>query len=316
MWKRNQWTSLVHQWGGLDDLNNYNNFPTLGVTEHDNSTKLYASDLPDFVYCKRLFFIKKTMDIPRVETSPMLWGTIEHEIRRSLARAIRPEYESCNDIESLQNLNYQSAIDGALDYGMELGRTVKPQYYLRLEEIQPHLRYRLQIEEKQRREKAVKMARRGIKLERIFDELLPWKFEIGVGSRELGITGRIDQVFKINTSLIPLDFKTHRNRIAALIFKESHFEQLAVYALLLEQKYPEYSANMGIIKYTEDLHDEKFPITTKAKKNVIEHIKQTRELIQKNELPPKLSGEQSIKCESCYLKNFCFGLEKGEITKC
>jgi len=217
-----------------------------------------------------------------------------------------------NGYEYIPNLKRKHLeIDGALDYGMELGRTVRPQYYLRLEEIQPLLRYRLQIEEKQRREKAVKMAKRGMKFERIFDELLPWKFEIGVGSRELGITGRIDQVYKINTSLIPLDFKTHRNRIAALIFRESHFEQLAVYALLLEQKYPEYSANMGIIKYTEDLHDEKFTITSKAKKNVIEHIKQARELIQKNQLPPKLSGEESIKCQSCYLRKFCFALEDG-----
>ncbi len=297
-------------------MNNYKNFTTTGITQHDISPKLYASDLPDFVYCKRLFVIKKTMDIPRVETFPMLWGTIEHEIRRSLARAIRPEYESCKDIDSLKNLNYQSAIDGALDYGMELGRMVRPQFYLRLGEIQPLLRYRLQIEEKQRRDNAVKMAKRGIKFERIFEELLPWKFEIGVGSRELGITGRIDQVYKINTSLIPLDFKTHRNRIAALIFRESHFEQLAVYALLLELKYPEYSANMGIIKYTEDLHDEKFTITAKDKKNVIEHIKQARELIQKNELPPKLSGEESIKCQTCYLKRFCFALEEGEPSKC
>ena len=95
------------------------------------------------------------------------------------------------------------------------------------------LRYRLCIEEEQRRKKAVKMATKGIKFEHIFEELLPWKFETGVGSTELGITGRIDQVYKVGNMLAPLDFKTHTSRIAALMLKESHFEQLAVYALLL-----------------------------------------------------------------------------------
>jgi len=293
-------------------LNNYKNFPTMGITEQSNSTKLYASDLPDFVYCKRLSFMKKTMDIPRVETFPMLWGTIEHEIRRSLARAIRPEYESCKDIDSIKNLDYESAIEGALDYGMELGRKVRSQYYLQLEEIRPILRYRLKIEENQRRSKAVKMAKSGIAFEKIFEELLPWKFEIGVGSSELGITGRVDQVYKINNTLIPIDFKTHRSRIAALMLRDSHFEQLAVYAVLLEEKFPEYSVSKGIIKYTEDLHDEKFNITNKAKKNVIKHIKQARDLIKKNKLPPKLSGEESIKCKTCYLRKFCFALEEEE----
>jgi len=293
-------------------LNNSKNFPTLGITEPINSTKLYASDLPDFVYCKRLSFIKKTMDIPRFETFPMLWGTIEHEIRRSLARAIRPEYESCKDIDSIKNLDYESAIEGALDYGMELGRKVRAQYYLQLEEIRPILRYRLKIEENQRRSKAVKMAKSGIEFKKIFEELLPWQLEIGVGSTELGITGRVDQVYKINNTLIPIDFKTHRSRIAALMLRDSHFEQLAVYAVLLEEKFPEYSVSKGIIKYTEDLHDEKFNITNKAKKNVIEHIKQARELIKKNQLPPKLSGEESIKCNTCYLRKFCFAIEEEE----
>lgn len=283
-----------------------------GTTMHNQFTKLYASDLPDLEYCKRLFKIKKSMDVPRFETFPMLWGTIEHEIRRSLARAIRSEYESCKDIDSIKNLDYESAIEGALDYGMELGRKVRAQYYLQLEEIRPVLRYRLKIEENQRRSKAIKMAKRGIAFEKIFEELLPWKFEIGVGSSELGITGRVDQVYKINKTLIPIDFKTHRSRIAALMLKDSHFEQLAVYAVLLEEKFPEYSVSKGIIKYTEDLHDEKFNITNKAKKNVIEHIKQAREIINKNQLPPKLSGEESIKCQSCYLRKFCFAIEEEE----
>jgi len=286
------------------------------LTPGRSRLRLYASDLPDYVYCPRLFYMKKTMNIPRRETYPMLRGTIEHEIRRSLAKSLRPEYEACKTIEDIKNINYEPVIDGAIDFGLKLGRNVKLQYYLRLEEMKPILRYRLCIEEEQRRKKAVKMATKGIKFEHIFEELLPWKFETGVGSTELGITGRIDQVYKVGNILAPLDFKTHTSRIAALMLKESHFEQLAVYALLLEIKYPGYTAKKGIIKYTEDLHDEKFNITKKSKQNVIKHIKEAKDLVNSHQLPPKLSGEESVKCKTCYMRDFCFGLENGGQTNC
>ena len=292
-------------------MNTDNNFPTTGITQHDISTKLYASDLPDFVYCQRLFFMKKAMKTPRVETFPMVRGTNEHEIRRTLAKSLICEYESCRTVDSIKNLDYQSAIDGALDYGTELARSIRSEYFLQLEEMRPILRYRLLLEENQRHTKAVKMAQRGIPFERILDELLPWKFETGVGSDKLGITGRVDQVYKISNLLIPVDFKTHFSRISALMLKESHFEQLAVYGILLEEKYPEFSVKNGIIKYTEDLHDEKFNITKKSKLNVLKHIEQAKNLIKEHQLPPKLSGEQAIKCQSCFLRQFCFSLEDG-----
>ena len=278
--------------------------------------KLYASDLPDLVYCDRLFYMKKTMDIPRRETFPMMRGTIEHEIRRTLAKSLKCEYEACSSLDSLQKLDYKTAIEGALDYGRELARKVRSAYYLQLEEIRPLLNYRLEIEEKNRLNLAVKMAKKDIDFEKIFSQILPWQYETGVGSTELGITGRVDQVYKINNFLIPLDFKTHYSRISALLWKESHFEQLAVYALLLEIKNPGYKVKKGIIKYTEDLHDQIFKITNKDKKNVIGHIKKAKTLIKKHQLPPKLSGEKAVRCRGCYLKPFCFSLEDEGETSC
>jgi len=285
-------------------------------TSHKHSQRLFATDLVDLAYCPRLFYMKKTMDIHQVETFAMLKGTIEHEIRRSLAKSLKSEYESCETVDSLENLDYKSVIDGALDYGRELARKVRSEYYLQLEEIRPLLYYRLMIEEKNRLDYAINLIKKGEDFETVFSQILPWKYETGVGSIVLGITGRIDQVFRVNNFLIPLDFKTHFSRIAALLWKEAHFEQLAVYALLLEEKYPEYKVNKGIIKYTEDLRDEKFKITSKDKENIIDHIKDARNLINKHQLPPKLSGNESIKCKGCYLRQFCFSLEDGSETLC
>ena len=260
--------------------------------------------------------MKKMMEIPRAETFAMLKGTIEHEIRRNLAKSLKSEYESCKTLDSLKNLDYKSVIEGALDYGRDLARKVRSAYYLQLEEIKPLLYYRLIIEEKNRLDFALKMIKKGEDFETVSSQILPWKYETGVGSSRLGITGRIDQVFRINNFLIPLDFKTHFSRIAALLWKKAHFEQLAVYALLLEEKYPEYNVNKGIIRYTEDLQDQKFKIRNKDKENVLEHIKDARNLISKHQLPTKLSGDESVKCKGCYLRQFCFSFEDGGETLC
>jgi len=283
---------------------------------HQKQKNLYATDLVDLAYCPRLFYMKKTMEIHQSETFAMLKGTIEHEIRRSLAKSLKSEYDSCTSLSSLKHLDYKSVIEATLDYGRELARKVRSEYYLQLEEIRPLLYYRLMIEEKNRLEFAIKMVKSGEDFETVCSQILPWKYETGVGSTGLGITGRIDQVFRINNYLIPLDFKTHFSRISALLWKEAHFEQLAVYALLLEEKYPEYKVNKGIIKYTEDLQDQKFKITNKDKENVIEHIKEARNLINKRQLPPKLSGDESVKCRGCYLRQFCFSFEDGGDTLC
>jgi len=133
---------------------------------------------------------------------------------------------------------------------------------------------------------------------------------------QLEKTGRIDQVFQHKNEMIPLDFKTHTNRNAALFWKDAHFEQLAVYAMLLEMKYPQYTAKKGIIQYTEDNHNQVFSITKKDKQNVLEHINQAKRLVQIQKLPPKLEGKKSIKCQNCYMRNFCFSLENGDEASC
>jgi len=146
-------------------------------TSLEKPFRLYASDLPDLVYCERLFYMKKVMDIPRVETYPMVRGTNEHEIRRILAKHMLTEYEACKTIESLEKLDFESVIDSALDYGRELARVTRTVFYLRLEEARSDLKYRLELEEKQRLETAVKMAKKFIK------ETLKSKFHVSIGDK-------------------------------------------------------------------------------------------------------------------------------------
>ena len=131
-----------------------------------------------------------------------------------------------------------------------------------------------------------------------------------ITSVELGITGIIDQLFKVGKNLIPLDFKTHTNRFAAFIWNKAHREQLILYSLLSEIDNPGYKANSAILELTEDLTRTKFKITKKDKKDAIDHIKQARSLLKIGQVPPKLSGPDAIKCSKCYLKDHCFSFEE------
>lgn len=265
--------------------------------------------MSDFVYCPRLFFMKKTMDIPRIETFPMHRGTIEHEIRRSIAKSLKVEYETCSSIDSLKSLDYKSCIENAIKYCFDLSLVVKSAFFLRLEEMLPQLSFRLELEEKQRLEQAISLREKGHSMKEIIEKLLPWKQECGVGSTTLGITGRVDQVFKQGDNLIPVDFKTHSSRFAGFIWRDAHKEQLILYSLLLEENHPGSKSNSAIIELTEDLHHDKFKITKLDKKNALNHIKEAKQLIQNRTLPPILTGSSAVKCSNCYFKNFCNSLE-------
>ena len=146
-------------------------------------------------------------------------------------------------------------------------------------------------------------------MQEIIQKILPWKQEIGVGSTKLGITGRIDQVFKQEKILVPVDFKTHASRFAGFIWREAHKEQLILYSILLEENYPGAKSTSAIIELTEDLHQDKFKITKSDKKNAVNHINEAKQLLHNRILPQKLSGTLSVKCSNCYFKNFCDSLE-------
>ena len=276
------------------------------------SSKLYVTDITDSVFCSRLLYLKKKTDAPRKETWAMLRGTNEHEVRRLLAESMKFEYKLCKDTSKLAAIDYKSCINGAIENGLNLGRSVSPKFFLGLSEMRPELSYRLEIEEKSRLDMAVKMAKNGDPINKIVETLLPLLQEVGVGSAELGVTGRIDQLYKMGDTLIPVDFKTHTDRFASLIWMESFREQLILYAILIEKQYRGAKVDTAIIEFTDDLTLHKFKITKNDKKNAIKHISQARKVLESNKVPPKLSGPDSIKCSKCYYRDHCFSFEKED----
>ncbi len=146
----------------------------------------------------------------------------------------------------------------------------------------------------------------------LISKLIPWKTETGVGSDELGVRGIIDQLYKIGDKLIPLDFKTHTNKFSSYIWRESYKEQLRWYAILAELKYPGTKVDSAILEFTEDHNQIKFRITKKDKEDAKKRRKDAKMLLKINQVPPKLTGSDEIKCSKCYLKEHCFAFEEDE----
>ena len=96
------------------------------------SSKLYVTDITDSVFCSRLLYLKKKTDAPRKETWAMLRGTNEHEVRRLLAESMKFEYKLCKDTSKLAAIDYKSCINGAIENGLNLGRSVSPKIFLGL----------------------------------------------------------------------------------------------------------------------------------------------------------------------------------------
>ena len=140
------------------------------------------------------------------------------------------------------------------------------------------------------------MAKKGDSISKIVETLFPWQQELGVGSAELGVSGRMDQLYRMGDALVPVDFKTHTDRFDTFIWKEAFREQLILYAILIEKQYRGAKADTAIFEFTDDLTSHKFKITKNDKKNAIKHISQAREGLDSNKVPPKLSGPDSIKC--------------------
>jgi len=84
--------------------------------------------------------------------------------------------------------------------------------------------------------------------------------------------------------------------------------QMATYAVLTEEIYNK-PVNKSRIFYSQDLSTQTFDITKEDKAEVIQ-IKQKADRAYLTGLPPKLEGDESIKCQFCYRRSFCFALEE------
>lgn len=123
------------------------------------------------------------------------------------------------------------------------------------------------------------------------------RFHFWLGSKRLGLTGKLDLLIESPEGLFPVDFKMttgkpHRN----------HIFQLCGYALLLEDKFQQ-PVNKGFVYLIAKSDAVVFDLTPELKEQTRTVLGEIRRMIEKEEMPPPTPVRN--RCTDCEYRNFC-----------
>lgn len=129
----------------------------------------------------------------------------------------------------------------------------------------------------------------------------PWRVELSLKSKSLGLSGRIDKVEKVEAGLAPVEIKT--GKPPAYVWPEDVM-QLAAYAILLEEKFGG-STHFGFVEYTRTYERRPVMLGEREKRDVLR---------LRNEVLSFLSEPESLiagfrknpnKCQGCSISLQC-----------
>jgi len=120
----------------------------------------------------------------------------------------------------------------------------------------------------------------------------PW-----VGSKELGLSGKLDLLIETDCEFFPVDFKFTRGRPY-----KNHLYQLGGYALLVEENWrkPVHKAFVYLIPQKDAVV---FDVTEELKEDCRLTLERIRRMIESESFPD--APAQRSKCMDCEYQNYC-----------
>jgi len=265
--------------------------------------------IASFVYCPRLCYLNKIFPYGGKKTEYTVLGLFEHEVLAKHAELSKIDLLNAKKITEKELDLSKERITRVLDFAMKISKENYPQFLEILTYNLPSLKLRLSVLDELRFKKLVIMVNEGMPIRDAVDIILPWHIETWFSSSKYNIRGRADSIYKtFDETLIVEDIKSHNRRLDAFIHRDEHKAQLTVYAVCAEEKY-RMPVNQGRIFYSQDISTDSFNITEDDKYNIIETKKDAEKIVE-SALPPKLEGDDAIKCKHCYKRELCFGLDR------
>lgn len=265
--------------------------------------------IASYVYCPRLCYINKLFPYGGQKTENTMLGSFEHEVFAKHSELSRLDWENQNKFSKYENDSNNSRIDKVFEFAIKISKENYPHFLDVLKNDLNTLRLRLSILDSTRIKQANELINKGMSFSEAIDLVLPWQIEQKFYSEKYRIKGRADSIYKtIDGGLLVEDIKSHKTRLNAFIHKDEHKAQLTTYAVLAEETYHRPVNNAQIL-YSQDLSTEKFEISEDDKFEIIGIKKESEKIIEQG-LPPKLEGEEALKCQFCYKKEICFGLDE------
>src|SRR3989344_4251569 len=186
---------------------------------------LTPTDMANFTYCPRLFYIGKFFpQYNNVTTFPLMWGSFEHEVFRIMSDCFDSTWRN-NKTKSLKEVS-QADVSQVLEHAYDLAIQSHPEFAVDLQKNIPELVYRINQWLDQKQIELTHLLRDGFSRDYAISTILPWKCEDKVFSNKLRLFGRIDAIYNDGRCLIPEDIKTHGSRFSTLLHQDSHKAQL------------------------------------------------------------------------------------------
>ncbi len=265
---------------------------------------LTASEMRDYLHCPMLVFLKIVKGTkPRIMEPNifMTLGSFEHEIREKLIKKLRRIYVDFEKINQIDVIRIQQILKQVVEEVKLKFLQDYPNFEITLEDYEIDLITRLWIEEKQRIYQAIKLLEKDIEGFELIENLFPMKLEHRIEARKIGLKGRIDQVFRNNGTLIPLDIKTTFVNPCDGI-DEKTMLQLGVYSILLEYE-TKKDVNLAEVYFSKLLKIKTIPVTRALRIRILKIRDAIFELI-KSQKEPEFHFEES-KCKFCQFRDYC-----------
>jgi len=267
--------------------------------------KISVSMLSTYLYCPRLLFLQKVLQVEEVPKEATVLGSIRHET-----------FDKVNKSEENLVIGIKKQID--IDY---LNQLYKQHYskFLREIIIKNKARLRgvnvnltdafkrnwnnLQEEAEIRASNIFKfIEKHNVYGEELWEILTPKILsEFKVESDTLQLRGIIDQVYVYHMDFVPIELKTGKSPREGLW--PGHRIQIGAYALLLEEMFKR-PIKEGFVHYLDSKEKRQLVINSFLKEEIKDLVKEVQELINDKSLPNYC--ENKSKCKACSLNSTCY----------
>lgn len=265
--------------------------------------------IASYTYCPRLCYLNSIFHGGGKKSPSLVLGSFEHLVFAEHAELTRIDWMKDIQIPKDEIYQRQTRIEKILEYAVNISRINYPEFIPEIHRNLDHLRFRLNVFAEKQFQSLLENIDREFSYEDAVNLLIPWRVEQWFASSKYGIRGRADAVYKLPKSeLLIEDIKSHENRSDAFIHKNETHTQLVAYVIMAEELFGMPTNNARIF-YSKDLAHQSFTITDEDKEQLVQ-IKDKAQDVLENGLPPKLVGEEAIKCKFCYRRKLCFGFDK------
>ena len=262
---------------------------------------LTPTQVSDFVYCPRLFYLKKRYPSYGATTFGLAYGSFVHEIFRTFTTTCKTIWRKSSPSEIVTHS--KGELENQLSEAMALAKIRYPVFYDKLEQKLLEFKFVVESWLQQKQTQIQQKIKAGLSNDNAVSEILPWKVEESLHSKEHNIFGRTDALYRENGIIIPEDIKTHNSKIATYVHMDSFKAQLLCYSIMAEEVFDIPSTKARVF-FPNDLSSLIFNADKQARENLIEQIHSARDSLDQ-EIPPVLEGDKKILCQFCYCKQQC-----------